>query len=297
MSHSDHNEEEKDYLKEELPKGVIIKEHSYDGIHEYDQRLPKWWLLTLYGAIAFAALYWFIMDVKDFEGRENRQIDAQMAAIQALKLANSIDVTNDSLFWEMSGNSDFVSAGEATFQANCVACHGAKLEGGIGFNLVDAEWVHGAKPSEIYVTVSAGVPDKGMQAWENQLGQKKIVEVVAYILNKNDRATMEAAIDAAPQKEAETAPATADSQDSELVAQGQAVFQKNCVPCHSATLKGVPNLGSDLTDSVWANGGSKEELIHTVSDGIIEKGMVPWKALLSGDEIEAVVEYILSKAE
>ena len=195
MSHSDHNEES-DYLKEALPKGVVLKEHSYDGIHEYDQRLPRWWLLTLYGAIVFSVIYWFVLDVKSYTGRDNETVDSMMAAIQAKKLASSIDVTNDDLFWQMSVSSEFVNAGQATFEANCIPCHGADLRGGIGFNLVDETWVHGAAPSQIYVTVSQGVPEKGMQAWEAQLGQKKIVEVISYVLSKNDRATMEAAIQA-----------------------------------------------------------------------------------------------------
>ena len=92
----------------------------------------------------------------------------------------------------MSGNPTFVSAGKTIYNANCVPCHGNNLEGGIGFNLVDAEWVHGSAPADIYAVIENGVPEKGMQPWGNLLGQKRISEVVAYILSKNDRAAMEA---------------------------------------------------------------------------------------------------------
>lgn len=181
-----HDEPETDFDKEELPEGVILKEHSYDGIREYDQRLPRWWMITLLGAILFAIIYWTVYDPDaEYVGDEKAQLEARLADIKAAKLASSIDVTNDGLFWEMSDSEQFLVAGKATFEANCAACHGKELQGGIGFNLVDAEWVHGSQPSNIYVTIYDGVPEKGMQAWGSLLGQKRIAEVVAYVLSKN----------------------------------------------------------------------------------------------------------------
>lgn len=190
--HNHHSDEENDFHKEELPEGVILRDHVVDGIYEYDQRLPRWWLCILFSVIAFSAVYWLVLDDKTYEGKDKQSLDVRLAAIEAKRLAGSIDVTDNELFWKMSGNPDFIAAGKATYQANCVACHGAELQGGIGFNLVDAEWVHGAAPSSIYVTIDKGIDGKGMQAWGSQLGQKRITEVVAYILSNNDRAQMEA---------------------------------------------------------------------------------------------------------
>ncbi|WP_309387138.1 cbb3-type cytochrome c oxidase N-terminal domain-containing protein [Cerasicoccus frondis] len=185
MSHDTSN-----VKQEDLPEGVILKDHTYDGIQEYDQRLPRWWLITLYGAIIFAAGYFLVTQYYSGSQSNAERVESEMKKIDAIRLANSIDVTNNDLFWDMSQNATFVSAGEKIFQSNCIPCHGADLKGGIGFNLVDGEWVHGAKPSEIYITVFDGVPDKGMQAWGPVLGQKQITEVVAYVMSKNDEATL-----------------------------------------------------------------------------------------------------------
>jgi cytochrome c oxidase cbb3-type subunit 3 len=34
-------------------------EHEYDGIKEYDNPMPRWWLLTFAGTVIFSVIYLF----------------------------------------------------------------------------------------------------------------------------------------------------------------------------------------------------------------------------------------------
>lgn len=287
----DHKE---DSFDEELPEGVVLRDHVIDGIREYDQRLPKWWLVILFSAITFSIIYWVVIDDRRYKGGIDPALEVELAKLATKKLSSSIDVTNNEMFYEMAKNPSFASAGQETFEANCIACHGKDLKGGIGFNLVDETWVHGAYPSDIYQSIAGGFPDKGMQPWEPLLGQKRIAEVIAYIISKNDLDAMKAAQESGPAPALET-PATpeATSSDSEPLALGEAVYQQNCRSCHGSDRKGVAHLGSDLTDGVWAYGGSREEVIKTIRDGILKKGMLAWGPILSDEEIEAVADYIM----
>jgi cytochrome c oxidase cbb3-type subunit 3 len=171
------------------PNTPPLRDHVFDGIQEYDQRLPNWWLYTLYGSIVVFVIIWFSHIIARAVPSDGSKVDAAMAEISAAKMASSIDVSNDELFWEMSSNPVFVAAGKQTFQSNCVACHLASMRGksetptAVGPDLTDQAWLHGGTPKEVYVTVSKGVPAKGMLAWEPILGQKKTAEVVAYLLS------------------------------------------------------------------------------------------------------------------
>ena len=170
-----------------------VRPHVYDGIQEFDQRLPNWWLYTLYATIAFSIVFWFAHMIAKVIPSDGKQVDAEMAKIAAAKMATSIDVTNDEVFWEMSKNPVFTDAGKQTYASLCAACHLASLKGkaenpgAVGPNLTDTAWIHGGTPKEIYRTVSTGVLAKGMPAWEPVLGQKKTAEVVAFLLSHHQK--------------------------------------------------------------------------------------------------------------
>lgn len=173
--------------------GIKIRDHVYDGIREYDQRLPNWWLNTLYGAIIFWIIYWFVYVIAGLAPSDASKVDAEMTRISAAKMAGSIDVSDDAKFWEMSKNAVFTDAGKQTFASLCVPCHLSSLRGksenpsAVGPDLTDTAWIHGDTPKEIYNTVSKGVLAKGMPAWEPVLGQKKTVEVVAFVLSHHQK--------------------------------------------------------------------------------------------------------------
>ena len=111
-----------------------------------------------------------------------------MERIEAEKLAQSAAThIDDPGLWEASRNPVVVASGRATFNSICAACHKESLrgvdDGGIGADLRLQVWIHGGRPTDIYHTVTNGVLAKGMPTWGPVLGQRKIVEVVAYVLS------------------------------------------------------------------------------------------------------------------
>jgi cytochrome c oxidase cbb3-type subunit 3 len=167
-----------------------IRPHSYDGIQEYDKRLPNWWLMTLYASIVFWVGYWSYYEWFRVGLTNEQQVEKEISKIEADKLASAPTIDNVSL-WKMSRNADFVAAGKTTFDSNCAACHLVSMRGkgespaAIGPDLTDIKWVHGGKPVEIYEVINKGVLVKGMPTWGPVLGAKKISEAVAYILSKH----------------------------------------------------------------------------------------------------------------
>jgi len=162
------------------PTDDSLRPHSFDGIQEYDKRLPRWWLLTLYGAMAYAVLYWAYYHAYHIGLSPVRVLENEMAENSAL-VAQKSGLIDDNTIWGMSSTPQIVSAGKITFETTCAACHKPDLTGLIGPNLVDHEWIHGEKPMDAIKTITEGSLLKGMPAWGPLLGKQKINEVAAYI--------------------------------------------------------------------------------------------------------------------
>lgn len=166
-----------------------IRPHVFDGIQEYDKRLPNWWLNTLYITIVFWVGYWAYYEWFHIGLTGPQVVDAAMARIEVDRLSSA--KLDDASLWKMSQTPAFVEAGKATYAANCAACHLASLRGkaespaAIGPDLTDTTWIHGGRPTEVYDLIMKGVLTKGMPTWGPVLGAKKIGEVAAYIMSKH----------------------------------------------------------------------------------------------------------------
>jgi len=163
-------------------EGRPLTGHSYDGIEELDNSLPRWWLYTLYGTILFSVGYfaYYVVGegptlVKEYE-HEKYQIE-----VADLSKANLVKVASENELRELLKNKDNINSGKSIFEVKCVSCHGSRGEGGIGPNLTDDYWIHGGKMTEIVQTITQGVLDKGMPAWGSILKQDEIHFVSAYI--------------------------------------------------------------------------------------------------------------------
>ena len=166
---------------EPAPDQVI---HEYDGIEEYDNKLPTWWLYTLYGAIVFAAGYWFTYHVLQGADLPMQAYRKEIAAA-AERDGKAVTLTPAELV-ALANDPGVVKDGEKLFTSTCVPCHGPKAGGTIGPNLTDSYWIHGGAPDKIYATIHDGVLAKGMPAWGAQLGNPQVQSLTAFVLTLRD---------------------------------------------------------------------------------------------------------------
>jgi cytochrome c oxidase cbb3-type subunit 3 len=159
-----------------------LRPHVFDGIQEYDKHMPNWWLWTFYLAIIFSIGYWVIVHMLHVGDDPGQAVEAQLRAARETALKNAPELSNAKL-WAMSRDASMTAAGKATFETACASCHRPDLGGQIGPNLKDQEWVHGGQPMDLVKIINEGFLAKGMPPWAQMLGQKKVSEVVAYILS------------------------------------------------------------------------------------------------------------------
>jgi cytochrome c oxidase cbb3-type subunit 3 len=161
-----------------------LLEHSYDGIQEFDNPMPRWWVYLFWATIVFSVLYWLNVpgfgigkgQISDYD----RDMAAAAAATAKQRAAEPAGASPEQRM-AMTKDASVLALGKQTYTQNCAACHRADAGGQIGPNLTDDYWLHGGALEEMHKTVADGVLEKGMPPWGKVLKPAQLDAVVAYV--------------------------------------------------------------------------------------------------------------------
>lgn len=161
-----------------------LLEHEYDGIREYDNPMPRWWLWTFYATIIFVPLY-YVLPLPFGEGPGMiAEYEADVArAAAAAPPPDAGGMLSDEEYEENARNPAILAEGAAVYTQYCAVCHAADGSGGIGASFTDDVWIHGREPSRIHATIVDGVLAKGMPPWGRILRPAQVDAVTAYVIS------------------------------------------------------------------------------------------------------------------
>ncbi|HDZ57617.1 MAG TPA: cytochrome-c oxidase, cbb3-type subunit III [Pseudomonas xinjiangensis] len=251
--------------------------HSFDGIEEYDNPLPRWWFMLFIATIIFGAFYLALYPgLGKWDGLLNwtqeGQYEDEVAQAQE-QFAPIFARYADMPVEEVATDQDAIRIGQRLFATNCSVCHGSDARGAFGFpNLTDNDWIWGGTPEQIKTTLRQG-RQAAMPAWLAVIGDRGVRDTAGYVRSM----------------------AGLDSENVNLEA-GQKVFQTNCVACHGPEGKGNPLLGApNLTDDIWLYGSSMLQVQQTLRYG--RNGNMPSQQHLGEDKIHMLASYVYSLSQ
>lgn len=278
-------------------KEVGTTGHSWDGIEELNNPLPRWWVwvfyLTILWAIGYAIAYpaWPLITraTPGLLGASTRadvqteidRFDAAHADIKAQLVAADLQ----SLPADKTLMAYAEPAGASVFRNNCAQCHGSGAAGvqGKGYpNLLDNDWLWGGDMEAIHTTITHGIrnttdPDARYSQMP-RFGADELLEP--------------AQIDAVVEH---VLAISGQEHDAMLAAEGATLFADNCSACHGEQGKGDRTQGApNLTDAIWLYGGDRDTVKQSVTYARFGV-MPPWAGRLSEDEIRAVAAYVHSR--
>lgn len=269
--------------------------HVWDGIEEYNNPLPRWWLWTFYLTIFWGVLYtiaypaWPLVNsaTQGIIGTNNRTaVAAEIARFEQANAPVEAKLVAADLT-EINSDPDLVNytqnAGGAIFRTWCAQCHGSGAAGAKGYpNLLDNDWLWGGTMEDIHLTVSHGIrntedPDARYSEMprfgaDELLEPEQIDQVVQYVMQLSGQ-----------------------DHDAGLATEGATVYADNCSACHAEDgtgdrFQGAPN----LTDAIWLYGGDQASLTETVTNSRF--GVMPgWTGRLSEADIRAVSAWVHSR--
>lgn len=272
--------------------GTATTGHEWDGIHELNTPLPRWWLWLFYLTIIWSVGYWVVypawpLVTSATEGVFNwHSRSAVVTDLDELKAQRGpmMEQISTASIADIAANPqllDFSRAvGRVAFADNCAPCHGAGGGGAKGYpNLNDDEWLWGGKLADIEQTIRHGAragDDKGRQGNMPAFGRDGI-------LKPNE---VSAAADFVRSLSGLATEPGAD------LALGKKMFADNCAVCHGEDGKGNRELGApNLTDKIWLYGSDKQTIVAGIQNG--RGGVMPnWGGRLPEPTIKALTVYV-----
>lgn len=272
--------------------GVETTGHSWDGIEELNNPLPRWWLWTFYLTIIWGIGYtiaypaWPMISgaTSGMLGWDSRELVNQEIATHEAKNAGLVEELVSADLATLDSSNDLhryaVARGGAVFRAQCSQCHGSGAAGAKGYpNLLDDDWLWGGTMDQIAYSVRHGIRNdtdrdahySAMPAFGDLLSKDEINSVVEYVVSLSN----------------------ADV-DADLAVAGADIYADQCASCHGDNAlgdiaQGAPNLG----DAIWLYGGDRETLVETVKNARF--GVMPaWGQRLSDADVRAVSVYVHS---
>ena len=262
--------------------------HSFDGIEEYDNPLPKWWFWLFVGTLVFSVGYLILYPgLGNWKGilpgyengwtganewqKEMDKADARFGPIFAKYAAMPVE--------EVAKDPQALKMGGRLFASNCSVCHGSDAKGAFGFpNLTDKDWRWGGDAETIKASIMNGRHGV-MPAWAEVIGEQGVADVAAFVLTSMDGRKLPEGAKADPAK-------------------GKEIFAGNCVACHGPEGKGTPAMGApDLTHpQAFIYGSSFAQLQQTIRYG--RQGQMPAQAEIQGnDKVHLLAAYVYSLSQ
>ena len=176
-------------------KDRLVESHQdNDGIREYDNPLPDWFVYMFLGSIVFAFLYiayyyghaWAVARHSGEGMNLGTSGAAYMASVRRAEAeqarAGAVEPEGEALVALLKSPAS-IAKGEGIYKSTCAACHGDQGQGVVGPNLTDRFWIHGGGPEAVVASIANGYPEKGMPAWKPTLGAEKVRLAAAYVMS------------------------------------------------------------------------------------------------------------------
>jgi len=223
--------------------------HVYDGLEEFNNPMPRWWMWLFYITIVFAIIYLALYPgFGSFAGKlgwrsaGQYQEEVKLAEAEVGPMFEKYKATD---LKALAADSKANAMGERLFLTYCAQCHGSDARGNKGFpNLADRDWLYGGDPETIKLSILNGRHGQ-MPPMGAAVGSEKDIESVAhYVLSLSGSA-----------------------HDSIKATAGRDKFAV-CAACHGADGKGMAAMGApNLTDKTWLYGGSVATIMETIRLG------------------------------